>query len=79
MYQKNGKKCTKNPSRTLDITANIATASSSRNPKNVMKSLPELITFYRQVKICTLVNLFILCYINESKMWQIMPKRTLSK
>ena len=34
-----------NPGRALDITANIATAAASRNPKNVMKSLPELITF----------------------------------
>ena len=36
----------KNPSRALDITANISTAAASRNPRNVMKSLPELITFY---------------------------------
>ena len=36
----------KNPTRALDITANIATAAASRNPKNVMSTLPELITFY---------------------------------
>ena len=36
----------KNPSRALDITANIATAAASRNPKNVMSTLLELITFY---------------------------------
>ena len=35
----------KNPSRALDVTANFATAAASRNPKTVMKSLPELITF----------------------------------
>ena len=40
----------KNPSRSLDITANIATAAASRNPKIVMKSLPELITFYNTGK-----------------------------
>ena len=40
----------KNPSRALDITANIATATASRNPKNVMNSLPELITFYNTGK-----------------------------
>ena len=49
-----GKKLAKNvlsnPSRALDITANIATAAASRNPKNVMKSLPELITFYNTGK-----------------------------
>ena len=36
----------KNPSRAFDITANIATAAVSRNPKNVMSTLPEMITFY---------------------------------
>ena len=40
----------KNPSRALDITANIATAAASRNPKNVMTTLPELITFYNTGK-----------------------------
>ena len=39
-----------NPSRALDITANFATAAASRNPKNVMKTLPELITFYNTGK-----------------------------
>ena len=39
------KKVLKNPCRALDITAKNATAAASRNPKNVMKSLPELITF----------------------------------
>ena len=40
----------KNSSRALDITANIATAAASRNPKNVMSTLPELITFYNTGK-----------------------------
>ena len=48
----------KNPSRALDITANIATAAASRNRKNVMKSLPELITFYNKGKGLYLENLF---------------------
>ena len=43
--KKMAKNVLKNPSRALDITANIATAAVSRNPKNVMKSLPEIITF----------------------------------
>ena len=34
-----------NPSRALDMTANNATAAASGNPKNVMKTLLELITF----------------------------------
>ena len=40
----------KNPSRALDISANIATAAASRSPKNVMKTLPELETFYKTGK-----------------------------
>ena len=40
----------KNPTRALDITANIATAAASRNPKNIMSTLPELITFYNTGK-----------------------------
>ena len=30
----------------MDFTTNNATAAASRNPKNVMKTPPELITFY---------------------------------
>ena len=48
--KKMAKNVLKNPSRALDITANNATAAASRNPKNVMKSLPELITFYNTGK-----------------------------
>ena len=48
--KKMAKNVLKSPSRALDITANIATAAASRNPKNVMKSLPELITFYNTGK-----------------------------
>ena len=36
----------RNPSRPLDITAEIARAEASRNPKNIMSTPPELITFY---------------------------------
>ena len=48
--KKMAKKVLKNPSRALDITANIATAAARRNPENVMKSLPQLITFYNTGK-----------------------------
>ena len=44
--EKMAKNVLKNPSRALDFTANIATAAAIRNSKNVMKTLPELITFY---------------------------------
>ena len=40
----------KNPSRALDITENVATAAASRNTKNVMSTLPELLTFYNTGK-----------------------------
>ena len=48
--KKMAKNVLKNPSRALDITANIATAAASRNPKNVMSTIPELITFYNTGK-----------------------------
>ena len=39
-----------NPTKASDITANIATAAASRNPKKVLSSLPEVINFYHTVK-----------------------------
>ena len=48
--KKMAKNLTKNPSLTLDITANIATAAASRNPKSVKKTLTELLTFYNTGK-----------------------------
>ena len=39
-----------NPSRAVDNTANIANAVASRNSKNVMSTLPGLITFYKTGK-----------------------------
>ena len=39
-----------NPTRALIITANIATAAESRNPKKVLSSLPEVINFYHTGK-----------------------------
>ena len=44
--QKVAKNGLQNPARALDITANIATASATRNPQNVKSSLPEVITFF---------------------------------
>ena len=40
----------KNPNRVLDITANIARAAASRNLKNVMSTLPEVISLYNTGK-----------------------------
>ena len=48
--KKLAKNVPKNPSDALDITANIATAAASRNPKNVMSTLAELKIFYDTCK-----------------------------
>ena len=39
-----------NPGRALDLTAKIATAGASRNSKQALSTLPELITFYNTGK-----------------------------
>ena len=39
-----------NPTRAIDLTAKIATAAASRNPKQALSTLPELITFYNTGK-----------------------------
>ena len=36
----------KNPSRALEIGANIATAAATKNPKTVLSTLPGVINFY---------------------------------
>ena len=38
----------KNPARALEIGANVATAAASRNPKNVLSTLPEVLNFYHK-------------------------------
>ena len=40
----------KKPSRALDVTANPATAAASRNPKNVLSTIPEIINRYHTGK-----------------------------
>ena len=39
-----------NPGRALDLTAKIATAVASKNSKQALTTLPELITFYNTGK-----------------------------
>ena len=39
-----------NPGRALDLTAKIATATASKNSKQALSTLPELITFYNTGK-----------------------------
>ena len=48
--KKLAKNVLKNPSRALDITANIATAAAGRSPENVLSTLLELINFYHTGK-----------------------------
>ena len=38
----------KNPTRALEIGANVATAAASRNPKAASSTLPEVIKFYQE-------------------------------
>ena len=40
----------KNPSRFLEIGANVAAATASRNPKAALSALPEVIIFYHTGK-----------------------------
>ena len=39
-----------NPRRALDLTAKRATAAASRNSKQALSTIPELITFYNTGK-----------------------------
>ena len=48
--KKMAKRVVKNPSRFLDISANVATTAASRNPKNVLSTIPEVINFYHSGK-----------------------------
>ena len=48
--KKMAKNVLSNPGRALDSTAKIATAAASRNSKQVLSTLPELITFYNTGK-----------------------------
>ena len=46
LSKKMAKNVLSNPGRALDLTAKIATAAASRNSKQALSTLPELITFY---------------------------------
>ena len=48
--KKMAKNVISNPGRALDLTAEIATAGASRNSKQALSTLPELITFYNTGK-----------------------------
>ena len=48
--KKLAKNALKNPSRFLEIGANVAAATASRNPKAALSTLPEVIDFYHTGK-----------------------------
>ena len=48
--KKSAKNVLSNPGRALDKTAKIATAAASRNSKQALSTLPEMITFYNTGK-----------------------------
>ena len=46
--KKLAKNALKNPSRFLEIGANIATAAATKSPKAALSTLPEVIKFYHE-------------------------------
>ena len=48
--KKLAKNALKNPSRILELGANVATAAVSKNPKAASSALPEVINFYHTGK-----------------------------
>ena len=46
--KKLAKNALKNPSRFLEIGANIATAAAAKSPKAALSTLPEVIKFYHE-------------------------------
>ena len=49
--KKMAKNVLSNPGRALDLTAKIAKPAASRNSKQALSTLPELITFYNTGKV----------------------------
>ena len=50
VLKKMAKNVLSNPGRALDLTAKLATAASSKDSKQALSALPELITFYNTGK-----------------------------
>ena len=58
MSKKLAKNVLNNPTGALDNTANLATAAVSKNPKNVLKTLSEVINIYPRGKGLYLGEIF---------------------
>ena len=58
LSKKLAKNVLSNPTRALDLTAKIATAAASRNFKQALSTLRQLITFYKTGKGLYLGNFF---------------------
>ena len=56
--KKMAKNVLSNPGRALDLTAKIATAAASRNSKQALSTLPDMITFYNTGK-CLYLGKFV--------------------
>ena len=78
-YQKGGKNVLENLSRAMDNPALITTADASKNPKNVLSTLNEVINFNIGAMCSTCVTLFNLYFINGTKNRQIIPISTIRK
>ena len=50
VFKKMAKNVLSNPGRALDLTAKLATAASSKDSKQALSALPELITLYNTGK-----------------------------
>ena len=69
----------KNPGIALEIGTNVAIAAASRNPKNVLSTLPEVINFTEKDEAFTSEILYKSYYINGSKNKQIVSICTIRK
>ena len=69
----------KNPRWALYITANVASAVASRNPKAVLWTLTEVIKFYHTGKGLSRKNCSILCHLTGTKNTKTIPICTTRK
>ena len=66
-----------NPGRALDLTAKIATAALSKNSKEALSTLPELITFYNTGKGLYLGKFIFLYHLNGAENGKIKPNSSI--
>ena len=65
--EKTAKNVLSNPTRSSDLTAKNSRGAASRNSKQALSTLPELVIFAIPEKVYTWVNLYNLYHINGTK------------